>query len=200
MTLFPPSRGRRAGASRTLTTADLVVLSLLAEQPMHGWELLAEYKRQEVADWASVSKAQLYYALRKMDELGLIAGRSEAGMSGERTVFAPTRSGMRALAAALADPAWAHARVAQPFSTWLGLSMHAEPEARQALLRARESFLKAEIGKERESLAYIETLSGERAALGGDIVRLVIRQLEVELDWIGGLLRSSGRRRKNREA
>ena len=57
-------RGRRRGHADGLTTADLVVLSLLAERNMHGYDLLAEYSRQEVADWASISKAQLYYALK----------------------------------------------------------------------------------------------------------------------------------------
>jgi DNA-binding PadR family transcriptional regulator len=33
-----------------------VVLSLLAERAMHGYELLKEYERQEVADWAPVSR------------------------------------------------------------------------------------------------------------------------------------------------
>ena len=66
MAQAPRSRGRRTGDTGTLTTADLVVLSLLAEQPMHGYDLLAEYERQEVVDWASVSKAQLYYARAKL--------------------------------------------------------------------------------------------------------------------------------------
>jgi DNA-binding PadR family transcriptional regulator len=30
-----------------VTTADLVVLSLLLERPMHGYDLLDEYRRQE---------------------------------------------------------------------------------------------------------------------------------------------------------
>ena len=41
------------------------------------------------------------------------------------------------------------------------------------------------------SLAYILTLPGERAAEGAHIVELVIRQLEVERDWLAELL--SGR-------
>lgn len=40
--------------------ADLVVLSLLAERAMHGYELLKEYERQEVADWAPVSRPHVY--------------------------------------------------------------------------------------------------------------------------------------------
>lgn len=188
MSQRPKARGRRGGSTRPLTTADLVVLSLLAERAMHGYDLLAEYKRQEVADWASVSKAQLYYALGKLADLSLIVGKGEAGVSRERTVFAPTEDGLRQLAEALADPAWAKARIAQPFATWMGLSMHAAPGTEQGLLRARLRFIEDEIAKEQESLKFIETLPGPRAQRGAHIVRLVIRQFEVEREWINDLL------------
>ena len=179
---------RGKGAGPKLTTADLVVLSLLAERAMHGYDLLAEYQRQEVADWASVSKAQLYYALNKLSDLTLLNGRAESGLGRERTVYAVTGSGLQALAQALNDPAWARGRVAQPFATWLGLSIHAQPDSPRTLLEARFEWLEAELDKERESLTYITTLSSARAKRGADIVRLVIRQLEVEREWVAELL------------
>ena len=181
-------RGRRSGDSALLTTADLVVLSLLAERAMHGYDLMAEYRRQEVADWASVSKAQLYYALKKLAELDLIEGRTESAQARERTVYSVTITGRDALAHGLADTAWARGRVAQPFTTWLGLSIHAAPDVFQQLLEARRDWLNDEIAKERESLAYILTLSSARADRGADIVRLVIRQLEAERTWVKELL------------
>ncbi|MDB4889201.1 MAG: hypothetical protein JWL61_1056, partial [Gemmatimonadetes bacterium] len=49
---------RKANA---LTVADLVVLSMLAERAMHGYELWAELERRQVHDWASISKPQVYY-------------------------------------------------------------------------------------------------------------------------------------------
>src|SRR5437879_4689966 len=48
----PRSRGRE------LTTPDLVLLSLLAERPMHGYQANAELERREVRDWAGISRAQ----------------------------------------------------------------------------------------------------------------------------------------------
>jgi len=182
-------RGRRPGRAGDLTTADLVVLSLLAERAMHGYDLLAEYARQEVADWASISKAQLYYALNKLEGLGLLRGTPDLGEGRERTVFRPTEPGQQALEQALADPAWAEGRVAQPFTTWFGLSIHATQDAQAALLTLRRGFLDREIAKERESLTYIETLADPRAVKGGDIVRLTISQLQVERAWVVELLK-----------
>ena len=185
------TKGQRRGGRQELTTADLVVLSLLAEKPMHGYDLLSEYQRQEVVDWASVSKAQLYYALTKLSEIKLIEGRGEEGRARERVVYAPTDAGIIALAKALTDTSWASGRIAQPFTTWLGLSIHAEPDSQRNMLMARQKFLIAEIEKERESLTFIETLPGGRAARGSEIVRLVIRQLGVVLEWVGELLEAN---------
>lgn len=179
------TRGRRAGKLGALTTADLVVLSLLAERPMHGYDLLSEYGRQEVVDWASVSKAQLYYALGKLAERGLIEGRSDnSGAARERTVYGPTSVGLEALGDALGDQAWSVGRQPQPFATWLGLSMHADPAAAHSILNGRRRWLANEIDRERASLKFIISLPGERAKRGADIVQLVIRQLEVELEWV----------------
>lgn len=182
------TRGRRSAQPTDLTTADLVVLSLLAERPMHGYDLLGEYQRQEVVDWASVSKAQLYYALNKLAKMKLIDGQVETGSTRDRTTYAVTASGRGALREALANPAWARRRVAQPFATWLGLSIHADDAAYRSVLDARLEFLVNEIAKERESLAYVTEIEGDRAKRGADIITLIIRQLEVELDWVRQLI------------
>ena len=182
------SKGRKADGKGDLTTADLVVLSLLLEQPMHGYDLLSMYQRQEVADWASISKAQLYYALRKLDKLKFLEGNLEDGNVRDRMVYKLTEDGLRALSNGLADPSWAHGRVAQPFTTWLGLSIHADPEVQKEVIHARERFLVDEIAKEEQSLVYIGTLKEERAIKGANIVRLTISQLKIELEWLRGLL------------
>ena len=49
-----------------LTIPDLVVLGLLSEGPMHGYEIVAELERREVKDWAGISRPQVYYSLDKL--------------------------------------------------------------------------------------------------------------------------------------
>ena len=78
--------------------------------------------------------------------------------------------------------------IAQPFATWLGLSIHAEPSAYRELLKARSGYLTAEIEKEKASLNFIAELTSARAKRGSDIVTLIIRQLEVELEWIDQMI------------
>ena len=83
------------GKSGELTTPDLVLLSLLAERPMHGYEANLELTRREVRDWAGISRPQVYYSLDKLERLGLIrAGESDEPRAGpERRVFATTAKG-----------------------------------------------------------------------------------------------------------
>jgi DNA-binding PadR family transcriptional regulator len=187
---FQSPRGSRGQKAGVLTTADLIVLSLLAERAMHGYELLGEYERQEVADWASVSKAQVYYAIQKLAGLRLIAPLAEPPSDGarDRTVYAPTQRGLTELKASLTNLNWAKARIAQPFATWLGLSIHLDRKAVVNVLRARQDFLRDELAREKASFAFIQSLASARAKAGAGIVRLVIRQMEAELEWIGELL------------
>src|SRR5437879_5166190 len=55
-----------AARKRELTTPDLVLLSLLAERPMHGYQANLELERREVRDWAGISRPQVYYSLEKL--------------------------------------------------------------------------------------------------------------------------------------
>ena len=55
-----------------LTTPDLVVLSLLSEHPMHGYDLNQELERRDVRDWAGISRPQVYYSLNKLKSLQMI--------------------------------------------------------------------------------------------------------------------------------
>src|SRR5579872_5784219 len=96
----------------TLTTPDLVLLSLLAERPLHGYQANLELERREVRHWAGISRPQVYYSLEKLARMGLIrAGRSDEPVAGpERSVFTTTARGRGALADALEREEWATQR------------------------------------------------------------------------------------------
>ena len=83
--------GKRSG----LTTPDLVILSLLAERGMYGYQVNLELERRCVRDWAGISRPQIYYSLEKLAAAGLIrAGDSDEPSAGpERRVFETTATG-----------------------------------------------------------------------------------------------------------
>src|SRR5262245_32969394 len=118
--------------STNLTLPDLVVLSLLRERPMHGYELNQELERREGRDWAGISRPQVYYSLKKLAESGHIIRASEAEQrtGPERQVFRLSAAGRRGLAAALGREEWAVQRPPPAFLTWMALSSNAEPQDR----------------------------------------------------------------------
>jgi DNA-binding PadR family transcriptional regulator len=171
--------------SATVTLADLVVLSLLAERSMHGYELWAELERRQVEKWASLSKPQVYYSLRKLADAGRIAAveADDQALGPERRVFKPTDSGRRLLADTLARARWATQRPPDPFLTWMVLSWQARPRDFSAQIARRRRFLEQQLDEDREALAAViaETSPTSDAAM---VVRLGIRQFETELAWL----------------
>lgn len=134
-----------------------------------------------------MSKAQVYCALQKLERLGLIETAPDAEGVRERTVFAPTEQGRVALASDLGHTDWAKGRTANPFATWLGMSIHAGRDAMAPMIAARRQFLLEELAREKASLDFLMTLDSERAKAGRLIVDLVIRTLDAELLWLSTL-------------
>jgi DNA-binding PadR family transcriptional regulator len=174
-------------ASTETTLADLVVLGLLCEQPMHGYQLVAELERRDVEDWATISRPHVYYSLKKLARLGLVERADDAARPAgpARLVYRVTASGRRALAEALAAQQWARQRPPPPFLTWLALSIHARPADRLALIEARQHYLTAQLARERATLQAIEADTGPSTGVAAAMVSLCIRQFEVELAWLG---------------
>src|ERR1700755_2067185 len=112
-----------------VTLPDLVVLSLLTEQAMHGYELWAELERRQVEKWASITKAQVYYSLRKLENAGHVvpARDGDEALRPRSRVYKPSADGRRVLSSELAHAKWATQRPPDPFLTWMVLSWQARP-------------------------------------------------------------------------
>jgi DNA-binding PadR family transcriptional regulator len=169
----------------SVTLADLVVLSMLCERPMHGYELWAELARRQVEKWASISRPQVYYSLRKLADARhvLSGGADDQSLGPERRVFRPSESGRRLLADSLARAQWATQRPPDPFSTWLVLAWQARPRDVAAQLTRRRRFVERQLAEDRAALEAVisETSPSSDAAM---VVRLSIRQFETELAWL----------------
>jgi DNA-binding PadR family transcriptional regulator len=187
---------------RGLTTPDLVLLSLLAERPMHGYQANLELERREVRDWAGISRPQVYYSLEKLARRGLIrTNKSEEPAAGpERSVFATTANGRTALADALERADWTTQRERPPFLTWLALSWQARPGVFEKQLRRRQTFLEKELAREEEGLRSIREEVGHRFHEAVWMVSLVIEQFRAELRWLRKLSREVHRRAPARHA
>jgi DNA-binding PadR family transcriptional regulator len=176
----------RAAKSHSLTTPDLVLLSLLAERPMHGYEANAELERREVRDWAGISRPQVYYSLEKLARQSLIrATESEAPNAGpERRIFETNAKGRSALADALEREDWTTQRERPPFLTWIALSWQARPGIFLRQIQRRAKFLEAELVREEATLLSIRKEVGHSYHEAVWMVSLTIQQMKVELRWL----------------
>ena len=172
--------------TRELTVPDLVLLSLLAEEAMHGYQANAELERRKVQDWAGVSRPQVYYSLEKLARLGLIqaAGDPEPALGPERRIFSTTAKGLAALAAALERESWTTQRDRPPFLTWMALSWQASPSVVRKQLQRRQEYCQGELAREEATLRAVETEVGHRFHEAVWMIKLVIEQFRVELSWL----------------
>ena len=169
-----------------ITIPDLVVLSVLGERPMHGYELNQELERCDVRDWAGISRPQVYYSLNKLRRRRLIKplpGKQAAG-GAKRQVYELTPAGRAQLEDALERPDWATQRVPPPFLTWVALSIHARPGVASKQLEQRREFLRKEIAREKATLKAIHNDTGPMVRVAEWMVGLTIRQMEGELEWL----------------
>ncbi len=191
---------KRKAAAQKLTTPDLVLLSLLAERPMHGYQANAELERREIRDWAGISRPQVYYSLEKLSRTGMLRSleTNEPASGPERSSFETTAKGRAALADALEREDWTTRRDRPPFLTWVALSWQARQGVFQQQLQRRVKFLERALAREQETLASILEEVGHPYHEAVWMVSLMIEQFRTELRWLKQVAREVKKRGRAR--
>jgi transcriptional regulator len=84
-------------------TLDLLILTILALEPMHGWAI-AQRIRQMSSDVLRVGQSALYPALHKLERQGWIKSTWKTSETNRRAkYYALTRAGRKAVAAEAAN-------------------------------------------------------------------------------------------------
>jgi DNA-binding PadR family transcriptional regulator len=193
-----PQLRRKSPVARSagLTTPDLVLLSLLAERPMHGYQANLELERREIRDWAGISRPQVYYSLEKLARAGMIraSGGDEPSAGPERSTFETTEKGREALADSLEQEGWTTQRERPPFLTWMALSWQARPGVFRNQLKRRRKFLLKEIAREKKTLLSIYDEVGHKYHEAVWMVGLMLDLMRAEVLWTKRLERELARR------
>jgi DNA-binding PadR family transcriptional regulator len=179
-----------------LTTPDLVLLSLLAERPMHGYQANAELVRREIKDWAGISRPQVYYSLEKLARAGMIRSlqTDQPAAGPERSSFETTAKGRAALADALEREEWTTQRDRPAFLTWVALSWQARPGVVKRQIERRREYLEKEVAWEKEVLRSILEEVGHPYHEAVWMVSLMIEQFRTELRWLKRVTREMKKR------
>ena len=87
-----------------VSKVEVVVLGLLAEEPMYGYDLLERFRARSMGFWVEVGKASVYQVLRRLERDGQVTGRSQEGLEGpDRRVYRITKSGRDRLTVGLTE-------------------------------------------------------------------------------------------------
>ena len=55
-----------------MTNAELVILSLIAERPRHGYQIEQVIEEREMREWTELGFSSIYYILNKLEGQGHI--------------------------------------------------------------------------------------------------------------------------------
>ena len=174
-----------------ITTPDLVVLSLLAERPMHGYEVNAELERRQARDWVNISRPQIYYSLDKLTRERLLTESRDnsPALGADRFVLRTSAKGRSVLARELEREGWTNQRERPVFLTWLALSWQAESSVVRQQIERRMKFLKAEIEREQLTLRDVRDEVGHEYHEAVWMLKLTLDQLRSELSWVAEVKR-----------
>ena len=168
-----------------MTNAELAILSLLVEQPRHGYEIEQVIEERGMRDWTEVGFSSIYYLLKKLEREGFIAGQlQEAGRGPARKVYRATLAGQEAYHAGVLDVLSVPRRWYSPLLLGLaGLPRVPRDDAvavlqqyREALV-ARRGYVQDRRERQRPLPGFIDAMFDYSVALIG-----------AELEWVGGFI------------
>lgn len=165
-----------------LTNAEFSILSLVAEQPRHGYQIEQVIEQRGMRQWTRVGFSSIYYLLGKLEEKGLVEVTAEVqdGRGPARKVFSLTEQGQqaldRAIEMALSEP--------QPCYPPILLGMASLPRlGQQAVIEALQTY-RAKLTEQRQAMRrnqaaqpdlpyFVDAMFGYSEAL-----------IQAELDWL----------------
>ncbi|MGD2163103.1 MAG: PadR family transcriptional regulator [Anaerolineales bacterium] len=80
-----------------MTNAELAVLSLIAEEDRHGYEIEQVIEARGMREWTDIGFSSIYYILKRLQQYGWIESkkRTVVGQGGPRKVYSVTTEGKR---------------------------------------------------------------------------------------------------------
>ena len=164
--------------------ADIVLLSLLAEQPRHGYDLDRVIEQRGYRQWTSLAFSSVYYLLKRLSERGLL--EPDEGSQGRRTVFRVTEAGRRELRQAAGERVLAPAPPSAGVLPALNAYSRLDDPALAALFARRAEALLGRLDELRALRAQVD----EEHALA--IFDYEILRQEADLAWSRSLLKKAG--------
>ncbi|MEJ2209834.1 MAG: DUF4388 domain-containing protein [Anaerolineae bacterium] len=167
-----------------LTKIDLLILGLLLDRPMHGYELYQQIQAEEIDTWFNVSMAGVYYSLGKLREQDLVAeSRQRGGRSTRKSIYRLTEEGRAAFFAAIEAQAITREEVYLGYDLVIYLLNKVPLQRAISLLEQHQAFL-----AERAAGVHAALAAHRSDALQQAILDHKLRYLEMEQGWLADVM------------
>ncbi len=169
---------------RGLTRNDLLVLGLLLDRPMHGYEILQQIRAADIDLWLAISPAAVYYSLSKLHRRGLVTETRARGEGPERSIYHLTDRGRQAFFAGMEEALASQEPNRSDYDLGVYFLNKLPQEQALSLLQQRLEFLRrreAEVSQARQRAAS--------DPLRCAILSRVATCVRTEQAWLEGIIR-----------
>jgi PadR family transcriptional regulator PadR len=180
-----------------VSKVEVVVLGLLAEDPLYGYGVLERFRARSMGFWTDVGRASVYQALRRLEAEGFVVGREQDGRAGpDRRVYRITKAGRTRLRTGLAE----RFGNLEAYETDAGVALafahlFSAPEARKAI-DARELAIRDLLDAIRDERGRTSAEVGAGRAVAGAMLDRQEALANAELAWLATFRSSLGKARR----
>ncbi|MFJ2031319.1 PadR family transcriptional regulator [Streptosporangium sp. NPDC087985] len=163
-----------------MSSTRVLLLGVLLDGPLHGYEVRRRLELMGTHHWANVAYGSIYHGLGKMADEGLLE-RVEEGKGG-KTVYAITEIGRSEFSRLLLSNWWEIKPIVDPFQVALTFMDRLPVAELKSAMEARAAQL-------RFSVEMVRRAMGGKQAFGAprhidECLRLNILQLQAQLTWV----------------
>lgn len=176
-------------SAATTTRTDLLLLGLLLDRPMHGYELYQQIQAEGIDDWFNVSAAGVYYSLRKLRDQGLVVeSQQRTGGSTRKSIYRLTENGRRTFFSAMEIELASQDQACLEYDLGIYLLNRLPWQRVLPRLEERRSFLVKQQDQVRSSLAAGHRASASPLKLA--ILEHKLQFLSMEQTWLDDVIHS----------
>jgi DNA-binding PadR family transcriptional regulator len=167
--------------------AEYVLLGLLHERPMHGYELFQQFESGTLGQIVHLEMSQLYAFLKKLERLGYIAAHVETqGLRPPRKIFHLTEAGHDIFFAWLPQPVEKPRDIRILFLIKLYFTQRLQPHSLSVLVEQQRQACQRFLTN-LETKHYSGLPQEEESFLDHVVLRSRIHQTRSLLDWLSEL-------------
>jgi len=165
---------------------EITILGLLAECPMHGYQIHQEIKNREMDDWAKLKLASIYTTLTRLEERGLIKSEKEkVGSAPERTVYSLAPEGREMLSQLVLEFLRTDARPEWLFGLGVAFISGAPRSQVLQVLQERQAALENRLDGMRK---HLTTLKRQIPFNWYMLIENGYKHMQLEFDWLDELI------------